>query len=118
MKKIILLVFATIIYSCSSEDSNNSNCDDEHSLQTLNATNIIDHKAVLNGTIELSSCENATGSSLGFVYSTSPNPTIMNEVVYLNTSEQNLSSEISNLEFNNTYYVRVFVREYNDNVYY
>ena len=118
MKKIILLVFATIIYSCSSEDSNNSNCDDEHSLQTLNATNIIDHKAVLNGTIELSSCENATASSLGFVYSTSPNPTIMNEVVYLNTSEQNLSSEISNLEFNNTYYVRVFVREYNDNVYY
>ena len=118
MKKILILVSISLLFSCSSNDNEPTNCQDEPSLQTSNATDVIDHKAILNGIIEPSICENSSVSAKGFVYSLNPNPTTSDNVIYINTNETNISSAISNLELNNTYYVRVFLSDYNNNTFY
>lgn len=118
MKKTITLVLVTILFSCSNnDDSNDSNCKDKPSLQTFNATNVIGHKAIINGKIEPPTCEDIYVSSKGFVYSKTPNPTILNDLIWFDSNETEISLEISNLELNQTYYVRTFLSDYVDTYY-
>lgn len=118
MRKIIILVVVTILFSCSSnDDSNASNCKDKPSLQTFNATNIIGHKAIISGKVEPPTCENIYVSSKGFVYSKTSNPTILNDKVWFDTNETEISLEISNLELNQTYYVRSYLTDNIDTYY-
>ena len=107
MKKLLLL-YAILIFSCSS-DSEGNDCIYEPTLSTEAVTDITETSATLNGIISIISenCDLALVEMQGFVYSTNSSPTNDDniEVVY----GTDISVTIDNLIPNTTYYVRVFI---------
>ena len=106
MKKLILFS-ALLIFSCSSDYE--IVCVDDVNLSTLPATNITRTSATLNGVIFNTplNCDVPAISNQGFVYSTSPQPTIEESSVSVGTGSVNTT--IENLESNTTYYYRTFL---------
>ena len=106
MKK--LLVFSALfILACSADYQ--IVCIDEQNLFTFPATNITRTSATLNGAIVITplNCDTPSPTSQGFVYSTSPEPTLDDFIVNSNTGSVNLT--IENLEPNTAYYFRTFI---------
>ena len=106
MKKLLLLS-ALSIFACSSDYE--IVCVDDVNLSTLPATNITRTSATLNGVIFNTSlnCDVPAIANQGFVYSTSPQPTIEGSSVNVGTGSVNTT--IENLESNTTYYYRTFL---------
>ena len=106
MKKLLLLS-ALLIFACSSDYE--IVCVDDVNLSTLPATNITRTSATLNGVIFNTSlnCDVPAIANQGFVYSTSPQPTIEGSSVSVGTGSVNTT--IENLESNTTYYYRTFL---------
>ena len=106
MKKLLLLS-ALLIFACSSDYE--IVCVDDVNLSTLPATNITRTSATLNGVIFNTSlnCDVPIIANQGFVYSTSPQPTIEGSSVSVGTGSVNTT--IENLESNTTYYYRTFL---------
>ena len=107
MKKLLLLLYAFLIFACTDDEGNP--CVYEPTLTTEVATDITETSATLNGVISIVSenCDVAPGEMQGFVYSTNPSPTNDDnvEVVY----GTDISTSVEGLEPNTTYYVRVFL---------
>jgi surface protein len=106
MKKLLLL-FVLLILACSDEEGNP--CVYEPTLTTQAATDITETSATLNGTIDVYSqnCDTVENILQGFVYSTSSEPTIDDDIV--NVDGTSITESLTNLEPNTTYYVRVFL---------
>ena len=106
MKKLLLL-FVLLILACSDEEGNP--CVYEPTLTTQAATDITETSATLNGTIDVYSqnCDTVENILQGFVYSTSSEPTIDDDIV--NIDGTSITESLTNLEPNTTYYVRVFL---------
>ena len=115
MKKLIYLFLTVLIIACSSEDSNNQDNNDgdnnnitcEYSLTTLGAV-VMPHLITLNGNINLisESCEYPIIEQ-GFVYSSSIQPTINDQIANANGIE--ITASINDVAPNTTYYVRTFL---------
>ena len=106
MKKLLLL-FVLLILACSDDEGNP--CVYEPTLTTQAATDITETSATLNGTIDVYSqnCDTVENILQGFVYSTTSEPTIDDDVVNVNGTS--ITESLTNLEPNTTYYVRVFL---------
>ena len=106
MKKLLLLS-ALLIFACTDDDGNP--CIYEPTLTTEAVTNITETSATLNGTIDVYSqnCDTVENILQGFVYSTSSEPTIDDDIVNVNGTS--ITESLTNLEPNTTYYVRVFL---------
>jgi len=115
MKKLIYLFLTVLIVACSGEDSNNQDNNDgdnnnitcEYSLTTLDAV-VMPHLITLNGNINLisESCEYPIIEQ-GFVYSSSIQPTINDQIANANGIE--ITASINDVVPNTTYYVRTFL---------
>lgn len=102
--KILLLLI--IITSCSNSDNeDNSDCTYTPTLSTEEASNITENSATFNGQIIAPTCE-STVTSQGFVYAKTTLPKTDDFVIEVNG--ENISTEVTNLERNTTYYKRVF----------
>jgi surface protein len=106
--KRILILSAILIFACST-DSEGNPCIYEPTLTTQAATDITETSATLNGTIDVYSqnCDTVENILQGFVYSTSSEPTIDDDIV--NVDGTSITESLTNLEPNTTYYVRVFL---------
>ena len=106
MKRLILLS-ALLIFACSDDEGNP--CVYEPTLTTEAATDITENSATLNGTIDVYSqnCDTVENVLQGFVYSISTEPTIDDTIVSVNGTS--ISSNLTDLEPNTTYYVRAFL---------
>jgi surface protein len=106
MKKLLLLS-ALLIFACTDDEGNP--CVYEPTLTTEAVTDITETSATLNGTIDVYSqnCDNVENILQGFVYSTSSEPTIDDDIV--NVDGTSITDSLTNLEPNTTYYVRVFL---------
>ena len=106
MKKILLLS-ALLIFACTDDEGNA--CVYEPTLTTEAVTDITETSATLNGTIDIYSqnCDSVENILQGFVYSTSSEPTIDDNIVNLDGTS--ISEVITGLEPNTTYYARVFL---------
>ena len=106
MKKLLLLS-ALLIFTCTDDEGNP--CVYEPTLTTEAVTNITETSATLNGTIDVYSqnCDTVENILQGFVYSTSPNPTTDDSVTYVYGTS--ISEDLTGLQPNTTYYVRVFL---------
>ena len=106
MKKPLLLS-ALLIFACT--DDEGSPCVYQPTLTTEAVTNITETSATLNGTIDVYSqnCDTVENVLQGFVYSTSPNPTTDDSVTYVYGTS--ISDDLTGLQPNTTYYVRVFL---------
>ena len=106
MKKLLLLS-TLFIFACTDDEGNP--CIYEPTLETNAATNITETSATLNGTIDVYSqnCDTVENILQGFVYSTSSEPTIDDNIVNLDGTS--ISEVLTGLEPNTTYYVRVFL---------
>jgi surface protein len=112
MKKLLLFFLALTVACSSGDDSSDNNgsdsCNITASLTTLPITNIQGLNASVNGVIELTSdCEIPNNTVQGFVYSTSIQPTINDNVVNANGIQ--VSALLLDLTPLQTYYVRTFV---------
>ena len=107
MKKLLLLLYAFLIFACTDDEGNP--CVYEPTLTTEAATNITETSATLNGVISIVSenCEVAPGEMQGFVYSTNPSPTNDDDVEFVYGTD--ISTSVEGLEPNTTYYVRAFL---------
>jgi len=115
MKKLIYIFLTVLIVACSGEDSNNQDNNDgdnnnitcEYSLTTLDAV-VMPHLITLNGNINLisESCEYPIIEQ-GFVYSSSIQPTINDQIANANGIE--ITASINDVVPNTTYYVRTFL---------
>ena len=101
MKYLIKSLVLILIISCSAEES----CEPTPKLTTSEATEITDVSATVTGTITPPTCDE-TVTSQGFVYGENELPTIDDNKIIKNGSE--VSATLSNLEQNQTYYVRTF----------
>tara|TARA_B100001115_G_C15819184_1_gene407105 strand:- start:44 stop:1237 length:1194 start_codon:yes stop_codon:yes gene_type:complete len=106
MKKLLLLS-ALLIFSCTDDEGNP--CIYEPTLSTEAVTDITETSATLNGTIDVYSqnCDTAENILQGFVYSTSSEPTVDDNII--NVDGTSITESLTNLEPNTTYYVRVFL---------
>ena len=106
MKKLLLLL-ALLIFSCTDDQGNP--CIYEPTLSTEAITDITDTSATLNGTIDVYSqnCDTVENILQGFVYSTSSEPTVDDNII--NVDGTSITESLTNLEPNTTYYVRVFL---------
>ena len=106
MKKILLLS-ALLIFACTDDDGNP--CVYQPTLTTEAVTDITETSATLNGTIDVYSqnCDTVENILQGFVYSTSSEPTIDDDIINLDGTS--ITESLTNLEPNTTYYVRVFL---------
>ena len=106
MKKLLLLS-ALLIFACTDDEGNP--CVYEPTLTTEAVTDITETSATLNGTIDVYSqnCDTVENILQGFVYSTSSEPTIDDDIV--NVDGTSITESLTNLEPNTTYYVRVFL---------
>jgi len=106
MKKLLLLS-ALFIFACTDDEGNA--CVYEPTLTTEAVTDITETSATLNGTIDIYSqnCDTVENILQGFVYSTSSEPTIDDNIVNLDGTS--ISEVITGLEPNTTYYARVFL---------
>ena len=106
MKKLLLLS-ALLIFACTDDEGNP--CVYQPTLTTDAVTDITETSATLNGTIDVYSqnCDTVENILQGFVYSTSSEPTIDDDIV--NIDGTSITENLTNLEPNTTYYVRVFL---------
>ena len=106
MKKLLLLL-ALLVFACTDDEGNP--CIYEPTLSTEAITDITDTSATLNGTIDVYSqnCDTAENILQGFVYSTSSEPTVDDNII--NVDGTSITESLTNLEPNTTYYVRVFL---------
>ena len=106
MKKLLLLS-ALLIFACTDDDGNP--CVYQPTLTTDAVTDITETSATLNGTIDVYSqnCDTVENILQGFVYSTSSEPTIDDDII--NIDGTSITESLTNLEPNTTYYVRVFL---------
>ena len=106
MKKLLLLS-AFLIFACIDDEGNP--CVYQPTLTTETVTDITETLATLNGTIDIYSqnCDTVENILQGFVYSTSSEPTINDDIVNVNGTS--ITESLTNLEPNTTYYVRVFL---------
>ena len=106
MKKLLLLS-AFLIFACTDDEGNP--CVYQPTLTTEAVTDITETLATLNGTIDVYSqnCDTVENILQGFVYSTSSEPTIDDDII--NVDGTSITESLTNLEPNTTYYVRVFL---------
>ena len=106
MKKLLLLS-VLLIFACTDDDGNP--CVYQPTLTTDAVTDITETSATLNGTIDVYSqnCDTVENILQGFVYSTSSEPTIDDDII--NLGGTSITESLTNLEPNTTYYVRVFL---------
>ena len=106
MKKLLLLL-ALLVFACTDDEGNP--CIYEPTLSTEAITDITDTSATLNGTIDVYSqnCDTVENILQGFVYSTSSEPTVDDNII--NVDGTSITESLTNLEPNTTYYVRVFL---------
>jgi surface protein len=106
MKKLLLLS-ALLIFACTDDEGNP--CVYEPTLTTEAVTDITETSATLNGTIDVYSqnCDTVENILQGFVYSTSSEPTIDDDII--NVDGTSITESLTNLEPDTTYYVRVFL---------
>jgi len=118
MKKLILLLFITLIFTCGGSDGDSdSPCPNQPQLTTLEVSDIgIDENtdlvsATFSGEIQNiqlgSNCETFSITNQGFVYSTNIQPTTSDYVV--NANGENASANVSDLMAETTYYVRAYL---------
>ena len=107
MKKLFYLFLALIMLACSDDEGNL--CNYNPTLTTTTASLVTDNSATLNGTIQIDSpnCDSPNNIEQGFVYATSIQPTLNDNVVNVNGVD--LNSSITNLEPETTYYYRTFL---------
>ena len=118
MKKLILLLFIPLVFTCSSDSSDDSSpCPNQPQLTTNEVSDIsVDAvtglvSATLSGeilNIQLGdNCETFSITNQGFVYSTSIQPTIEDNVV--NANGEIVTVSLNGLSVETTYYVRTFI---------
>ena len=95
------------MFGCSDDEDNP--CVYQPTIVTLNASDITDFSATLNGTINVEStnCDSPNNTEQGFVYSTTIQPTINDNIVNVNGID--ISASLDNLEPDTTYYYRAFL---------
>ena len=95
------------MFGCSDDEGNP--CEYQPTIVTLNASDITDFSATLNGTINVEStnCDSPNNTEQGFVYSTTIQPTINDNIVNVNGID--ISTSLDNLEPETTYYYRAFL---------
>ena len=118
MKKLILLLFIPLVFTCSSDSSDDSSpCPNQPQLTTNEVSDIIVDavtdlaSATLSGeilNIQLGdNCETFSITNQGFVYSTNIQPTIEDNVV--NANGESVTVSVDGLAVETTYYVRTFI---------
>jgi len=118
MKKLILLLFIPLFFTCSSDSSDDSSpCPNQPQLTTNEVSDIsVDSvtdlaNATFSGeilNIQLgNNCEIFSFTNQGFVYSTSIQPTIEDNVV--NANGESVTVSVDGLPVETTYYVRTFI---------
>ena len=118
MKKLILLLFIPLVFTCSSDSSDDSSpCPNQPQLTTNEVSDIsVDPvtdlaSATLSGeilNIQLGdNCETFSITNQGFVYSTNIQPTIEDNVV--NANGESVTVSVDGLAVETTYYVRTFI---------
>jgi len=108
MKKLLYIFLGlSLMFGCSDDDDNS--CVYQPTIVTLNASDITDFSATLNGTINVEStnCDSPNNTEQGFVYSTTIQPTINDNIVNVNGID--ISASLDNLEPDTTYYYRAFL---------
>jgi len=101
-----ILTFLIILSSCSDTgNEDNTDCTLTPSLFTEEASSITETSATFSGQIIAPTCEGVV-TSQGFVYAKTTLPKTDDFVVEVNG--ENISSEVSNLDRNTTYYTRAF----------
>ena len=101
MKNLILLFSLITLFSCSTEEP----CEQFPTLTTDDVSDFNDVSASIYGTITPPTCE-ITVTSQGFVYSKTTLPKIDDNVI--EKTGTSISTTLTNLEQNTTYYVRTF----------
>ena len=118
MKKLILLLFIPLVFTCSSDSSDDSSpCPNQPQLTTNEVSDIsVDAttdlaSATFSGeilNIQLGdNCETFSITNQGFVYSTTIQPTIEDNVV--NANGESITVSVDGLVVETTYYVRTFI---------
>jgi len=108
MKKLLYIFLGlSLMFGCSDDEGNP--CEYQPTIVTLNASDITDFSATLNGTINVEStnCDSPNNTEQGFVYSTTIQPTINDNIVNVNGID--ISTSLDNLEPETTYYYRAFL---------
>ena len=102
-----LSILLLIIVSCSDDivDENGSDCTLTPKLLTEEVSNVMERSVKFSGQIIAPTCESSV-TSQGFVYATTTLPKTDDFVVEVNGQE--ITSEVTNLERNTTYYIRTF----------
>ena len=100
MKKLLLLSIL-FMFSCTSEEP----CEPTPIITTNDVTDFTDVSANVSGTITPPTCEN-TVTSQGFVYSKTTLP--KTDDLVIEKTGANISTTLTNLEQNTTYYTRTF----------
>jgi hypothetical protein len=116
--RYVLISFISIVLfnSCTTEEVvEEPKCQEVARLNTLEATDISETTATLNGSISPPDCYSSTMISQGFVVNDSGLPTIADLVYKRGGSE--LSVEIDGLRMNDEYFVRMFYEDQNGVVY-
>ncbi|MDG1423688.1 MAG: BspA family leucine-rich repeat surface protein [Flavobacteriaceae bacterium] len=122
MKKLLLLSLTILIFSCGGDDGdndgdNNEPCGNQPNLQT-NAINQVNYDAAtsayianLSGNIDNipigPNCEVLSVTSQGFVYDTTIQPTINDNVI--EADGQQVSAQLNGLSSLTSYYVRTYI---------
>lgn len=116
LRTLLFVVIAMLILACGCESDENQENNPENplieiQLPTLSITEV---NEVLGTSAKLTSGVITTGSSLiidkGFVWGTSPNPTISNNSVSLGQGNESFSVNIESLEAYTKYYTRAYAR--------
>ncbi len=107
MKYPIKILISLIILSSCSDTGNEDNpdCTLTPDLNTEETSNVTETSATFIGQIIAPTCE-STVTSQGFVYAKTTLPKTDDIVIEVNG--ENISSEVSNLDRNTTYYIRTF----------
>ncbi|MDC0622592.1 BspA family leucine-rich repeat surface protein [Flavobacteriaceae bacterium] len=108
MKKLLYIFLGlSLMFGCSDDDGNP--CEYQSTIITLNASDITDFSATLNGTlnVESTNCDSPNNTEQGFVYSTNIQPTVNDNIVNVNGID--ISASLDNLEPETTYYYRSFL---------
>ena len=92
MKKYIFLFILTLLFTCSDDEGNL--CQYQPTLTTLEADEITEFTATLNGLVSVVSqnCDDPINTEQGFVYSTEIQPTVNDNQVNVNGVEIRKSS--------------------------
>jgi hypothetical protein len=101
MKKLFYLLFVTILFSCSSNES----CEEFPTLSTDEVNNLFDTSVTISGKIITPTCDE-TVTSQGFVYGEENLPTVEDSKIV--KSGSSISASLNNLKQNTTYYIRTF----------